>query len=86
MNQSITCCRMCSWYDDITLLHNEETDDLHIGENDFKDLAMDRSPLTRLFSVVGSRASLTSTSHDEDKQRSHSYSESFTDAECRQNN
>ena len=42
LNQSTSCCRMSSWHDDITGYHNEETDDLHIGENDLKDLAMDR--------------------------------------------
>ena len=40
---------MSSWHDDITDCHNEETDDLHIDKNDLKDLAMDRSPLIRLF-------------------------------------
>ena len=40
---------MSSWHDDIIGYHNDETDDLHIGENDLKDLAMDRSPLIRLF-------------------------------------
>ena len=50
MNQSTPRCRMSSWHDDITGYHNEETDDLHIGENDLKDLAMDRSPLITLFS------------------------------------
>ena len=74
---------MSSWHDNITGYHNEETDDWHIDESDLKDLAMNRSPLIRLFkrlsqlqyidivvniSVVGSRANLTSACRDEDRR------------------
>ena len=38
---------MSSWHDDITGYHNEEIDDLHVGKNDLKDLAMDRSDCSR---------------------------------------
>ena len=40
---------MCSWHDDITGYHSEETDDWYIDEGDLKDLAMNRSLLIRLF-------------------------------------
>ena len=33
---------MCSWHDDITGYHNEETDDWYIDEGDLKDLAMNK--------------------------------------------
>ena len=43
---------MCSWHDNITSYHNEEADDWYIDEGDLKDLAMNRSPLIRLFGSV----------------------------------
>ena len=33
---------MCSWHDDITCCHSEETDDWYIDEGDLKDLAMNK--------------------------------------------
>ena len=50
---------MSSWHDDITGYHNEETDDFRIGKNDLKDLAMDRSSLSRLFKRFHSCSTLT---------------------------
>ena len=37
MNRSIPCCRMCSWYDDITDYHSKETDDWCVDEGNLKD-------------------------------------------------
>ena len=33
---------MCSWHDDITGYHNEETDDWYIDEGDLKDLTINK--------------------------------------------
>ena len=33
---------MCSWHDDITGYHSEETDDWYINEGDLKDLRMNK--------------------------------------------
>ena len=41
MNQSTPCCRMCSWYDDITVYHSEETDDWYVNEGNLKDPTKD---------------------------------------------
>ena len=40
---------MCSWHDDTTGYHNEETDDWYIDEGYLKDLAMNKIMLIRLF-------------------------------------
>ena len=42
MNHSTPCCRMCSWHDDITGYHNEETHDWYIDEGDLKDIVMNK--------------------------------------------
>ena len=94
---------MCSWHDDITGYHSEETDDWYIDEGDLKDLAMNKitvdqtvqgtieiSQLQHSDNVVNISVgeivrSPTGTGRDEDRQRSHSCSESFTDADFRQN-
>ena len=103
MNQSTPRCRMCSWHNDITGYHSEETDDWYIDEGDLKDLTMNKITVDQTvqgtieilqlqhsdnvvnISVGRNRASPTGTGHDEDRQRSHSYSEIFTDADFRQN-
>ena len=42
MNRSIPCCRMCSWYDDITDYHSKETDDWYVDEGYLKDPTKNR--------------------------------------------
>ena len=32
---------MCSWYDDITVYHSEETDDWYVNEGNLKDPTKD---------------------------------------------
>ena len=87
---------MRSWHDNI-ISYREETDNWHIDGGNLKIITektvQGDIEIPQLqygdnvvdISVGGNRASPTGAGRDEDRQKSHSYSRGFTDADCRQN-